>query len=236
MKLIIFIISILDYYNKNKIVNFFLKKEKGFKVIIDVGAHKAETIKLFNKKFNVDFIYSFEPSKENYKILRKKTENIKNTKIFNYALGNKNEKKNFYHLKESSSSTLVKLNKSSNYYKKKNKILGIFDNSPNIQSEYILEIKTLFDFLNDHNISFIDLLKIDTEGYELQVIKGAKDKIKNVKYIYFEHHFDDMLIKGYKFSDIHDYLLTNGFKKRFKIKMFFRKTFEYIYENQNLIK
>ena len=70
MKLIIFIISILDYYNKKKIVNFFLKKEKSFKVIIDVGAHKAETIKLFNKKFNVDFIYSFEPSKENYKILR----------------------------------------------------------------------------------------------------------------------------------------------------------------------
>ena len=83
-------------------------------------------------------------------------------------------------------------------------------------------------------IERIDILKTDTEGFELFVLKGAREKIKNIKYIYFEHHFDDMLVKKYTLSDIHNYLIKNGFQKKFKVKMFFRKSFEYIYENMTI--
>ena len=83
----------------------------------------------------------------------------------------------------------------------------------------------------DNNLVNTGQQGLDTEGFELSVLKGAKEKIKNIKYIYFEHHFDDMLIKKYTLSDIHDYLIKNGFEKKFKVKMFFRKSFEYIYEN-----
>ena len=40
--------------------------------------------------------------------------------------------------------------------------------------------------------------------------------------------------KDYKFNDIHKYLVKNNFNKVFKIKMMFRKTFEYIYCNKYL--
>ena len=53
--------------------------------------------------------------------------------------------------------------------------------------------------------------------------------------IYFEHHFHNMLDKNYNLSDVHDYLIKNGFKKVFKIKMTFRKTFEYIYNNSKYV-
>ena len=43
-----------------------------------------------------------------------------------------------------------------------------------------------------------------------------------------------MLIKKYNFSDIHNLLKKNNFEKIFKAKMPFRKTFEYIYKNENL--
>ena len=76
-------------------------------------------------------------------------------------------------------------------------------------------------------------MKIDTEGYELDVLQGLGTKIYNVKYIMFEHHYHDMLVKTYKFSDINELLIKNNFKKIFKAKMPFRKTFEYIYENRN---
>ena len=46
----------------------------------------------------------------------------------------------------------------------------------------------------------------------------------------FEHHYHDMILKKYKFSDIHSLLINNNFKQIFKSKMPFRKTFEYIYE------
>ena len=43
-----------------------------------------------------------------------------------------------------------------------------------------------------------------------------------------------MLRKNYTFNDINNYLVQNNFKKVFKAKMPFRKTFEYIYKNQTL--
>ena len=54
--------------------------------------------------------------------------------------------------------------------------------------------------------------------------------LKNVNLIMFEHHYHDMLVKNYSFSDIHDLLKKNNFNQIFKYKMPFRKTFEYVYK------
>ena len=43
-----------------------------------------------------------------------------------------------------------------------------------------------------------------------------------------------MIMKNYKFSDINNILNLYGFKKVAKYKMIFRKSFEYIYENQTI--
>ena len=78
-------------------------------------------------------------------------------------------------------------------------------------------------------IENIDLLKIDTEGYELNVIKGFGMYIDIVKVIIFEHHYDLMIRKNYTYSDVNRYLAHKGFHLKYKFKMPFRKTFEYIY-------
>ena len=61
---------------------------------------------------------------------------------------------------------------------------------------------------------------------------GLKNDLKIAKLIMFEHHYHNMLIKNYKFRDIHQLLKKNNFKQIYKYKMAFRKTFEYIYEYQ----
>ena len=78
-------------------------------------------------------------------------------------------------------------------------------------------------------IKKIDLLKIDTEGYELEVIKGLNNSISSISAILFEHHYDNMIIKNYTFRDINKLLNSKGFRKAYKIKMPFRKSFDYIY-------
>ena len=93
---------------------------------------------------------------------------------------------------------------------------------------------TLNQFMVQNKILHVDILKIDTEGYELNVLKGLADSYKFVKFIYFEHHYDNMIKKNYTFSDINNILLKFGFKKVYKTKMIFRKSFEYIYKNNNL--
>ena len=107
-------------------------------------------------------------------------------------------------------------------------------NNKSITRPVEIKVITLSSFIKKNEIPNIDLLKIDTEGYELKVIKGLGEEIKKIKFIHFEHHFDDMIIKNYNLSNIHNYLSKYKFKKIFKIKMKLRKSFEYIYKNQEL--
>tara|TARA_Y100000590_G_scaffold113118_1_gene129000 strand:+ start:5610 stop:6317 length:708 start_codon:yes stop_codon:yes gene_type:complete len=235
MKLIIYILSLFDRYNQKKIIDFFKNRNFQIKIFFDVGAHRGETIKLFKKNLKIQNFYCFEPSPVNFFFLKKKITkmNLK-INIFNFALGEKQSELTLNQEDESSSSTLNEINKESNYYKKKNKILNIFGSSKNNLKKINVEVKCLNDIMKEKFIERIDILKTDTEGFELFVLKGAREKIKNIKYIYFEHHFDDMLVKKYTLSDIHNYLIKNGFQKKLKVKMFFRKSFEYIYENMTI--
>ena len=86
-----------------------------------------------------------------------------------------------------------------------------------------------------NNINKISFLKIDTEGYEYEILKGLKKKIQFVDTIMFEHHYDNMIIKNYTFRDMNNFLKMNNFNQIYKSKMPFRKTFEYIYKRKELI-
>ena len=45
-----------------------------------------------------------------------------------------------------------------------------------------------------------------------------------------------MIEKNYTFREINRYLIKNNFQKIYKLKMPFRKTFEYIYRNKEKFK
>ena len=52
---------------------------------------------------------------------------------------------------------------------------------------------------------------------------------------FLEHHYNDMIVKNYKFRDINNLLRVNNFIQIYKYKMPFRKTFEYIYVRRDLL-
>ena len=172
----------------------------------------------------------FEPNPEVFKLLEKKFENS-NVRVFNYGISDETKTVIFNKNLESSSSSINKLNLNSKYYKKKFLLLNFF-NTQNVITEINVQVRRLDEFLERSRIEKIDLLKIDTEGYEFTVLKSLGHYITKINMIHFEHHFDDMIIKNYKLSDIHKLLTHNGFEKYFKIKMKFRKSFEYIYVNK----
>ena len=234
IKLIRNILNLLDYFNQKKILKIIKKKTHDKLIIIDVGAHFGETIHIIKKNLNFKKIYSFEASPLNFKILENNFPNQLNSniEIYNYALGEIKSEKFINQTLESSSSTINDLNLKSKYFYKKLKILNITDKSF-FSKKIPIKIITLDSFIDKKKISKIDLLKIDTEGYEFNILKGLIKNFSKIKLIYFEHHYDDMIIKNYNFSDINNLLIKFGFRKIFKNKMLFRKSFEYLYENQN---
>jgi len=129
-------------------------------------------------------------------------------------------------------STINEFNEHSNYLKRKLKILNI-KKIDNFYQKIKINIIKLSTYIKKNKITNIDILKIDTEGFELNVVKSLEDCSNIVKNIYFEHHYDDMIKKNYTFTNINTILLKFGFKKVYKSKMAFRKSFEYIYKNIN---
>lgn len=233
------ILKIFDFFHQKRIIKHLHRKGfKSFDFILDVGAHKGKSINLFLNNFETKIIYSFEASPTTFKILLDKIENLrnkfKNSKIIieNYAIGDVKKKVSLKELKESSSSTIRNLNENSKYFKKKLFFLE-GDKKGSLFKEVEVEQITLSDYLVKHNIDNVDFLKIDTEGYEFEVLIGAKDVISRINIVLFEHHYDDMIVKNYKFSDLHNFLLRNHFTQLYKNKMPFRKTFEYIYINKS---
>lgn len=235
VKLVRFSLNLFDYFQQKKIINFFKKRLISKLVLFDVGAHHGETVSLFFKNFHIDKIHCFEASEENFQILRNniKKKNFNNfCQLNNYAAGE--EEKNLFinQTKESSSSSINEFNKNSNYLKKKMKILN-FKKFEDFYKKEKIQMIRLNDYIRQKKISKIDILKIDTEGYEFNILQGIHQlDFKKIRFIYFEHHYDLMIDKKYKFEDINKLLKDNNFSLKFKLKMKFRKSFEYIYESK----
>jgi len=229
------ILFFIDFSHKNKIINFFKYKFKDQPLtIIDVGAHVGETISLFLKNFTIKKIICYEASRLNFNKLAN-SKNFKKDNIFlnNIALGSRETELEFFQTSESSSSTFCKIDQNSNYFKRKKSILNIFNREEYILKSELIKTVTLKNEFNKYDLKRIDILKIDTEGFEFDVIRGADESLKLVNFILFEHHYDQMIVKNYKFSQINEYLTKLNFKKIIKFKMPFRKTFEYIYGNED---
>jgi FkbM family methyltransferase len=72
-----------------------------------------------------------------------------------------------------------------------------------------VEVNTLDSLIQEKSI---DLLKIDVEGYELMVLRGATDVLSRTRAVYFEawdRHFNRY---GYRFSAVWDFLYERGFR------------------------
>ena len=238
MKLVLLIINLFDFFHKRKIINFLKIKIKldRINLFLDVGAHHGETIDLFSKNFSIKKLISFEASPKSFKKLFsrkdffKKRYKFTNIILENVALGSENKKVKIKEFVESSSSTIQDIDQNSKYYKKKFRFLN-FIGTKKVFEETEIDITKFKDYLEIKKINNIDFLKIDTEGYEYEIIKGMEKKLKDVKLLYFEHHYDLMIKKNYTFFDISKILKDHNFRKIYKIKMPFRKVFEYIYIN-----
>ena len=89
---------------------------------------------------------------------------------------------------------------------------------------------TIDNIINDLKVSEIFLLKIDVEGAELNVLKGALNTFKNKKisYVQLENHQDDL--REDKSKEIETFLNSFGLKKINQVKHSFGNYYEDIYK------
>ena len=226
------ILVAFDNFSQYKNLKFLKKLHgKSFDIVLDIGCHRSETVKLINKAFNVKMIYAFDADKK--LIEHNKKLNFPNVSFIPKGVGEIDGKKKMFKYKFTPINSFVELNRKSKYTMKRQRILNFIYGIKKQNQIVYADLIKLDTFIRLKKIKSIDLVKIDTEGYEFNVLKGFSKEIKKVKIILLEHHYDSMLKKNYKFSNVHNFLTKKGFKKVYKNKMLFRHIFEYIYINQS---
>lgn len=212
----IFFFDILDLFHQKKIINYIKKEENEIINMIDIGCHKGKYFDLFSKFYRIKKAVLIEPQTKYFNYLRKKYKSKKNIKIFNHAISDKNGFKTFYINHHDLTSSLNTINQKNSFLKIKSKIFGL-KTEDMIQTKVKINVKKLDYLIEKLKIKKLDLIKIDTEGHELEVLKGGKKFIKKFKIILIEFRNDDVF-KNYNANKIHKFILNNNFllKKKFK--------------------
>jgi len=209
--------DLLDkFFHQRRILAILKKTINEIDVFLDIGAHKGTYTDLVINNFKTKKILMFEPQEDIFNYLKKKYKNKNNIFVINKALSDKSNILDFNFNKHDLTSSLSKLDLKNNYLRLKAKLFSTTSEGMIIKRKKI-QTETLFSVLNDRNIQDVDFLKIDTEGHELQVLQGMKDKIKKVRCMLVEFHNDEIYV-SYNPEELHKFLVSNNFQlvKRFK--------------------
>lgn len=160
--------------------------------IFDVGANVGQTVLRFHNDFPLARIYSFEPVLNTFNQLRKNVSRFPNTQYFQMALGDTNNDQEI-----------------KTFTGKDSLLNSLNPVSMNAEGKIeVIHVNTGDDFCREHQIESIDLLKIDTEGYELQVLHGFIGMMKESKIaaVYCEVGFNEKNKRNTFMSHVLDYL------------------------------
>ena len=167
------------YNEDKKDLKNFLKiiRNKIFKkiIIIDVGANIGQSIKRFKAIAPKSIIYSFEPINTFFEVLKK---NFSSNSIIlnNKALGSKIQKKIINEYPYGASS-FFKLNLQVPSIKKR--YYEWIKEQPKIFKKQETSVTTIDKEFKIKNLKKINILKIDTQGFEAEVLKGGTKCLKN---------------------------------------------------------
>ncbi len=169
------------------------------KTVFDVGANVGNFSEAIIKNNFNSKIYAFEPVKSTFEKLVKNLDKNSNLDFQKLALGDTEQKISI------------------NVFDEKNSVLNSLNphamNKDGGESEEI-EVQRGDYFCGKNNISHINLLKIDTEGFELNVLEGFSRMLnsKNVDLIYLETGFNFINKRNTYFSNILDFMNKHGYQ------------------------
>ncbi len=185
-------------FKTNGEAGFLKRNASGFKMIFDVGANVGDWSLFVNRLNPAAAIYAFEPVAETFAILKERGFNDK-VKVGNIALGEREGTVDFHVYGDSTLNSVVARDG------------GAVAGTAKIEA---VRMDTLDHFTAANDIGPVDFLKIDTEGQELAVLKGAarllgEKKIRIIQFEYGGTYIDaGILLKDvFKFLSDRQYLI-----------------------------
>jgi FkbM family methyltransferase len=177
----------------------FFPNGRNLETVLDVGANTGQTALTITRYFRDSRIYSFEPVVSTFKKLCSNVAKYPHIEPICSALGAERGFAKMTAEMLSETNTLV------------------IDAEANQKPELLVEVPvdTVDNFCVKRSIQQINLLKIDAEGYEVNVLKGAQDMFaeKRIEFILAECDFVCRTSARHgDFMEIFSYVAARGFR------------------------
>ena len=179
-----------------------LKSVGKIKTIIDIGANKGQFALAARYVFPESQIISFEPLSGPSRIFKKVFSKDRNIILHQSAIGTETTSQPIHVSKQNDSSSLLPIS---------NNQTAVFPGTEESHTEEIF-VAPLNHFIKKDDLIPPVMVKIDVQGYELEVLKGCEKFLEDFNYIYVECSFIE-LYKGQAFLDeVYDFLSRYSFK------------------------
>jgi FkbM family methyltransferase len=188
------------YAHINKAISIARKYCSTDDIIIDVGGADGTTPKIFSKAFPDKMIYVFEPINENCIAIEKLIREYPNIRLISKAAGSSEGKITINKARSITSSSIFELNA--------DKGSAVFADSLKNEGKENIELTTIDNAVPLRNTA---IMKIDVQGFELEVLKGAVRILRNTKVIVLEMNNHDYYKGAPKYYEIDEYLRKNNF-------------------------
>ena len=170
--------------------------------VIHIGGHHGSEYDLYKRYDSIQHILFFEPDIDSYKILCEKVDGDDKVICVNKALGPFRGKTTFHRSKDNlgQSNSLMKPELHARQY-------------PHIVFTEEVEIK--IDPLDRYEPSKkFNLINMDVQGFELNVLIGAKKTLKNIQYIITEVNRAELYENCARIEEMDAFLNLHGFERK----------------------
>ncbi len=138
--------------------------------VVDIGANVGAATIYFAQHYPKARIFAFEPATTTYELLVKNTKDLNLVSIFNLGLYDQDMEAPLF-IGQDDSVT--------------NSIAASCENTGNYCQISLRDAKSVFQ---EQKIESIDILKLDTEGSELPILRSISDWIPKIGILYLEFH------------------------------------------------
>ncbi len=176
-------------------------------VIAYVGANEGTTALALNEVFPDREFFLFEPVPQTFDILVQKTKPFKNMHCLNIAAGEKEDERTMLVDEFSPASSLLPYEPIA---LQEYPFLGR-------QHNVNVHVRPLDLVMKKKKIAGVDLLLMDVQGYENEVLLGAKETLKSCKVVISELSLQALYSGSSSFDSVYQTLAQQGFQLRYLI-------------------
>lgn len=169
-------------------------------VFVDVGANVGQTVFEILETLPGAQILSFEPIAETFSTLQKRTRRLPGVRCFPVALG--------------AGCKTIEVCKRENSVLNSLTPTTITEPKNNGSAVEAVAVETLDRVCRMENVTTVDVLKTDTEGYDLEVLKGAESLLQGgmVRFVYTEVTFCEENQQNTPFIPLFEFLMRRNFR------------------------